>query len=459
YKVFKTAYDRVEWFRNGINGLGETIKFFGGKIIGGAVRKLGEFKNYLGSIGKSFKEKFSKDMKDGYKSLSDDDLLKVGVNKFKGFMQTMGTASKKASDTVKVLGKGVSKETEKALEKYVHYSEENNRIMEKVRLNSGQITEDKAKKLLKIEADLSNNLIAEIEKRNKKELEKTQELIDKYSAFDEQEKQNILTRTKEKNDLRIKKEQELNQKIKELKEKALSDGQISENERKEIEKLENQRRDITVKELSKTEKEQERILVRMQRNRNAYSIDEASKAIKEAEKARKARKKEVDKQYEDDVIAIKNNVNLSKSEKDKLLAIADQRHKDEVRKAKSKKDAVVDVVKKQNKDIDKEMDLSSGRVYKNTEKWWNGLKSWWSNFREDQKKKSDKYAKEQEETARRNRENIKKWFGNAWDGVKTKTGEAFSKMGRNANHFGGEMKKMWSGIKGIPSKLSSGWSS
>ncbi|AWE67705.1 putative tail length tape measure domain protein [Staphylococcus aureus] len=32
-------------------------------------------------------------------------------------------------------------------------------------------------------------------------------------------------------------------------------------------------------------------------------------------------------------------------------------------------------------------------------------------------------------------------------------------MGRNANHFGGEMKKMWSGIKGIPSKLSSGWSS
>ncbi len=70
-------------------------------------------------------------MKDGYKSLSDDDLLKVGVNKFKGFMQTMGTASKKASDTVKVLGKGVSKETEKALEKYVHYSEENNRIMEK----------------------------------------------------------------------------------------------------------------------------------------------------------------------------------------------------------------------------------------------------------------------------------------------------------------------------------------
>ncbi|WP_370882796.1 hypothetical protein, partial [Staphylococcus aureus] len=50
-----------------------------------------------------------------------------------------------------------------------------------------------------------------------------------------------------------------------------------------------------------------------------------------------------EQQYDDlnVVVAIKNNVNLSKSEKDKLLAIADQRHKDEVRKAKSKKDAVV----------------------------------------------------------------------------------------------------------------------
>lgn len=33
YKVFKTAYDRVEWFRNGINGLGETIKFLVVKLL------------------------------------------------------------------------------------------------------------------------------------------------------------------------------------------------------------------------------------------------------------------------------------------------------------------------------------------------------------------------------------------------------------------------------------------
>ncbi len=85
----------MEWFRNGINGLGETIKFFGGKIIGGAVRKLGEFKNYLGDIGKSFKEKFSKDMKMSYKSLSDDDLLKKESTSLNKSRNTWAEPSKK----------------------------------------------------------------------------------------------------------------------------------------------------------------------------------------------------------------------------------------------------------------------------------------------------------------------------------------------------------------------------
>lgn len=59
----------------------------------------------------------------------------------------------------------------------MHYSEENSRIMEQVRLNSGQITEDKAKKLLKIETDLSNNLIAEIEKEIKRNSKKLKNLL------------------------------------------------------------------------------------------------------------------------------------------------------------------------------------------------------------------------------------------------------------------------------------------
>ncbi|EZY61436.1 phage tail tape measure protein [Staphylococcus aureus] len=456
-KIFKTAYERVEWFRKGVDGLGETIKFFGGRILGGAIKKLGDFKKFLGKVGQTFKERFSKDMKEGYKSLNDDDLLKVGVNKFKGFMETMGTASKKASDTVKVLGKGVSKETEKALETYVSYSEKSDKIFEQIKLNSGDITKAKADELLKIETELSANLVKEIQKRNADELKETQKLLNDRSFFDAQEKENILKRAEENGKIRLEKNRELEEKIKDLKQKALSDGKLSESERAAITKLEEERKELVVKELSKTEKEQERIILRMQENRSALSVKEASRAVKDAEKARLDRKKEIEKQYEDEVIATKNSVVLNQEEKDSKLRALKLWKDSELRENEDKKKKTVGIVKSQNKDIEKEMDLSSGRVYKNTEKWWNGIKDWWNGFREDQKEKSDAFAKEQEETARKNRENIKKWFGNAWEDVKDKTGEAFSKMGKNAKNFGGEMSKMWEGIKGIPGKIGSGW--
>ncbi|HDZ8697871.1 TPA: phage tail tape measure protein [Staphylococcus aureus] len=456
-KIFKTAYERVEWFRKGVDGLGETIKFFGGRILGGAIKKLGDFKKFLGKIGQTFKERFSKDMKEAYKSLNDDDLLKVGVNKFKGFMETMGVASKKASDTVKVLGKGVSKETEKALETYVSYSEKSDKIFEQIKLNSGDITKAKADELLKIETELSANLVKEIQKRNADELKETQKLLNDRSFFDAQEKENILKRAEENGKIRLEKNRELEEKIKDLKQNALSDGKLSESERAAITKLEEERKALVVKELSKTEKEQERIILRMQENRSALSVKEASRAVKDAEKARLARKKEIEKQYEDEVIATKNSVVLNQEEKDSKLRALKVWKDSELKENEDKKKKTVGIVKSQNKDIEKEMDLSSGRVYKNTEKWWNGVKDWWNGFREDQKKKSDTFAKEQEETARKNRENIKKWFGNAWEDVKDKIGEAFSKMGKNARNFGGQMSKMWEGIKGIPGKIGSGW--
>ncbi len=71
------------------------------------------------------------------------------------------------------------------------------------------------------------------------------------------------------------------------------------------------------------------------------------------------------------------------------------------------------------------------------------LKSWWSNFREDQKEeKVISTLKNKKKQLVETEKNIKKWFGNAWDGVKKlKLAKLLVKMGRNANHFGGEMKK------------------
>src|SRR5699024_2120099 len=176
----------------------------------------------------------------------------------------------------------------------------------------------------------------------------------------------------------INKEKELSAEIKRVKEAAMADGNISEKEMAQIEKLENQRRELTVKNLTKTEKEQGKILSRMKNNREALSISEASSAIKSAEKAKKSRIKEINDEYDDKVYAIEQMVGLSKDQKKKLLDEAEDEKTEQIKKAKDKKQEVVDVVKEQNKDVESEMDTSNGKVYSNAEKWWNKTKEFFA---------------------------------------------------------------------------------
>ena len=378
YKAFKSAYDNVEWFRKGIDGLVYTFKVFGGGIIGTVVSKIKDLGNWFSKTGSQIKNGFTKNLKEGYNALGDDDLLKKGVNGFKGAMQVLGTASKKASDSTKVLGKGVSKETKGALGNYVKYSNSSNKILEQVKLNHGDISKKKATELLSIEDKLSNDLITKLEKRKQDELKNAQDVFENSKALSQKEKDNIIAGIEDRNNKAISKERELNEKIKQVKEEAMADGNISEKEMAQIEKLENQRRELTVKNLTKTEKEQDKILSRMKNNREALSISEASSAIKSAEKARKARIKEINDEYDDKVYAIDQMVGLSKEQKQKLLDEAEDEKKKQVAKANEKKEGVVKSVKDQNKDVESEMDTSNGKVYSNAEKWWNKTKEFFA---------------------------------------------------------------------------------
>src|SRR5699024_6439952 len=312
YKAFKSAYNNVEWFRKGIDGLIYVFKVFGGGIIGVVASKIKDLGNWFAKTGGQIKNGFTKNLKEGYNALGDDDLLKKGVNGFKGAMQVLGTASKKASDSTKVLGKGVSKETKGALGNYVKYSNSSNKILEQVKLNHGKISNKKATELLSIEDKLSNDLITKLEKRKQDELKNAQDVFENSKALSQKEKDNIIAGIEDRNNKAISKERELNEKIKQVKEEAMADGNISEKEMAQIEKLENQRRELTVKNLTKTQEEQDKILSRMKNNREALSISEASSAIKSAEKARKARIKEINDEYDDKVYAIDQMVGLSK---------------------------------------------------------------------------------------------------------------------------------------------------
>lgn len=369
--AFIKAYNNVDWFKKGVDGLFDVIKTFGG----GAISK---FSSWINGLGDDFvkaqtkNNEFVKEFKSRWDELTDD---------VKPLFKKIGSATDKATDTTKVLGDGVSKETKKALGSYVKYSKASNDILNEVKYNHGKITQDKANELIDIEQKLSDDLIKKFEKRKEDGInninevyEMSKELSGEKNKLTEEEYQSMIQKTEKGNEARIQKEQELNDKIKEMKEEFSADGELDKNELKQLAKVEQQRRDITVGELSKSQKEQQKILDRMDSNEEALSVKKASRNIKDAEKAKKKRINEIDNEYTDRKLAIQQNEDLSNEDKEIQLGVLEQWKEEETKKAEDKKKEVVGIAKDQNEDIETEMDLSNGRVYSNSEKWWNKTK-------------------------------------------------------------------------------------
>ncbi|WP_017722734.1 phage tail tape measure protein [Staphylococcus xylosus] len=373
--AFIKAYNNVDWFKKGVDGLFDVIKTFGG----GAISKFSSWINGLGDDfvkAQSKNNEFVKEFKSRWDELTDD---------VKPLFEKIGSATDKATDTTKVLGDGVSKETKKALGSYVKYSKDSNDILEEVKYNHGKITQDKANELIDIEQKLSDDLIKKFEKRKEDEInninevyEMSKDLSNKKNKLTEEEYQSMLQKTEQGNNARIQKEHQLNKEIKKMKEEFSADGELDKNELKQLAKVEQMRRDITVDELSKSQKEQQKILDRMDSNEEALSIKKASRNIKDAEKAKKKRINEIDDEYTDRKLSIQQNEDLSNEDKEIQLDVLEQWKKEETKKAEDKKKEVVGIAKDQNEDIETEMDLSNGRVYSNSEKWWNKTKEFLS---------------------------------------------------------------------------------
>lgn len=373
--AFTKAYNNVDWFKKGVDGLFDVIKTFGGVAIS-------KFSSWINDLGDDFvkaqskNNEFVKEFKSRWDELTDD---------VKPLFKKIGSATDKATDTTKVLGDGVSKETKKALGSYVKYSQESNDILNEVKYNHGKITQDKANELIDIEQKLSDDLIKKFEKRKEDEInninevyEMSKDLSSEKEKLTEEEYQSMLQKTEQGNNARIQKEQQLNKEIKKMKEEFSADGKLDKNELKQLAKAEQMRRDITIDELSKSQKEQQKILDRMDSNEEALSIKKASRNIKDAEKAKKKRIDEIDDEYTDRKLSIQQNEDLSNEDKEIQLGVLEQWKKEETKKTEDKKKEVVGIAKDQNEDIETEMDLSNGRVYSNSEKWWNKTKEFLS---------------------------------------------------------------------------------
>ncbi|MBA8777190.1 phage tail tape measure protein [Staphylococcus schleiferi subsp. coagulans] len=426
--MFGVAYEKMGWFRQGFKDMGRIVNDVGESIDFSWISK-------MDGAWADFKDDMAKGLQDG--------ALFKGIHKLFDGIHTLAS---KASDKVDVLGKGVSKETKGALKNYVKYSEKSNEILEDVRFNHGKISEKQAKQLIDISKKTSDDLIEQLRKREKKEIEIAQKVLSETEVISDKRKQNIIQNIRKEGDIKVKATQELNRRISELENKAVLDGKLSEKETKELESLYRKRNDQAVRFLSKGEKEQQRILSRMSANRKAMSIEEASDTIKESIKARDRAKKDAKKRYDQRVDEINQMVGLSKTEKEKLLQEAEDRYQKEKDKADKHHKKILKGVEDSNENVKREIDTSNGKVKSGFQKFWDGLKDRSKKAWRKMTDHAESYGRVFGIIIKNLPKVVSKWFGKAYGSVKGYTGSIYEKT---KDKFQGAKDKAESSSKSV----------
>lgn len=368
------AYKKVDWFRKGVNGAGEVIKTFSSGIGGSLLTSIKDLGNWVGDLGTKFVETWEKS-KQGKDATKDYEKLKSAT---KSVFDELSKGNKKATDTVNVLGKGVSKGTKKALGEYVKLSEGTIKEFEKVKINGGKINKETQNDLSTSIYQTGKEASKVVKERGHEIQNNLKEALSYSDSLSEEDKQNIIIRSNKAGKVKLEEVNALNAEINKLTIEAYQDGKISPEEQKLIQKKEEARNKLVIGYATKGEAERQAILSRMKYNAEGLSNKEISKALKEAYKIeedeiKKAAEKR-DKALQAANASLKDG-SINKNEHRSLVLDIESEYNDAVDKAKKKSGEVRDTVKKGNKEISKEMDLSNGHVYTGAEKLWKNFVS------------------------------------------------------------------------------------
>lgn len=378
------SYKEVKWFRDGVNGAVEIVKVFTQNIGGALINKLKDLGKWLGNLGNKAVD-FGKKMANAWNKTEDGKKFakgwKILSDDVKGAFDTMAKANKKASDTTKVLGKGVSKETKKTLGSYVKMSEGVKKEIDKIGLNGGKMTKESRKSLSdnikKTGEEATKALKTGLDKRAK-ELNK---FIEGSSNLSDKEKRNITDRFNEKYNKNMDDMKKLNEDIQELTEQQIK-GKLTDKERKSLTKKLAERDRLTIELTAKGMKEQQAIISRMENNLKPMSVQNASEAIKANAKAEAKALKEAKKtrdseiQNADTLLASKD---ITKKEHDDRVKEINKQYDKAVAATKKKSKELEKTVQEQDKNIWSKMD-KDGHVYKGVEKMWKDFSNGFKNF-------------------------------------------------------------------------------
>ena len=131
--VFTIAYQKLGWFKQGIHDLGRLWNETAGSLD---FSWIGKFTKGIGTAWDKTKDLAAKVIE-----------LTPNFQILRMNFEAIHKGVAKATDKVDVFGKGVSKETKSALGSFVNYSEKSSKILDKMRINHGEITQKESQEL------------------------------------------------------------------------------------------------------------------------------------------------------------------------------------------------------------------------------------------------------------------------------------------------------------------------
>ncbi|PKE66220.1 hypothetical protein CW674_02390 [Macrococcoides caseolyticum] len=478
YGAFKLAYKHVDWFREGVDNTGKLLKEVAGSI---------DF-DWVGDLGNGIKDTTGKLARFGF------EISPIGMIS-KNTFKVVGDSVKKATDTVDVFGKGVSKSTKKVLQEYTDLSMKASKKLEDLKINHKTIGDQQYKEVVSIYSKINADVTKKLGERHKRETDGLRKILVDTKGISNQEKQRIVTEAQSGNAAEVKAAKTINKQIMDIYKKAKTEKRaLTRTEENKIANLQKQMDQKVVASLSNSEKEQRIILGRLKSNKKTLSIQAASEVIKASAKERdesiKNARKKRDKTIDEAIYQRDITKNISKEQADKIIKDAERQYSGSKKNAEKQHKSVVDEAKKQNKGVRTEIDSQTGRVltqwektkknvslsasfltsyvntqfkksYENTSKWmsetknsigkkWSEIKTNVANFAEDTKKAAVDKFESMYDGATKWVSNIGKFITDSKKGITDKA----SSMGKSvANGAIGGLNGMIDGINSISSKI------
>lgn len=336
-------------------------------------------------------------------------LLIVGT--IKGIQYAMSD-SLKVSD---IFGQSISKGTKEAVSGYMKLSDEAEKSLFKLQINSTVVSDNISKKLVTNFTNMADQIKQAMDKKFAETLAIMQGFYNKSDVLTSSEESKSLEKLKKLHD-KEKIEVDNNQKFIEMILKNAADMRraLTEDESNKITELRKNMNKLAVENLSKTEIESKTILEKMRINASTITALQSADIIKNSIKTKEESIKNVEERYNREIGQIiklrDESKTITADQATKLIKEAERQKNESIKKAEEMHNGIISEAKKQSKEHVNEVNWQTGEI-----------KSKWSVFWAD----------------------LKSDFGKQWAYMKVEFPKFWKEVGNSITHFGENTKKGW----------------